>query len=147
MTATISADVQLETTECCSCGVVFALPKWMLNKRREDKGSFYCPNGHSLSYTKSRVEKLQEELEQTQRALSTAKCETMQERRLREDAEQKHARLQKRVKNGVCPCCKRTFANLARHMATKHNASNEKAQPRESSRVGCGGLMDDGVTK
>jgi hypothetical protein len=24
------------------------------------------------------------------------------------------------VANGVCPCCNRTFQNLARHMAGKH---------------------------
>ena len=25
-----------------------------------------------------------------------------------------------RIKNGVCPCCKRHFTNLERHMHTKH---------------------------
>ena len=25
-----------------------------------------------------------------------------------------------RVEHGVCPCCKRSFSALARHMATKH---------------------------
>lgn len=25
-----------------------------------------------------------------------------------------------RVKNGVCPCCNRSFQNLKRHMNTKH---------------------------
>jgi len=30
------------------------------------------------------------------------------------------ARLQKRVANGVCPCCTRSFANLRRHMETTH---------------------------
>lgn len=29
-------------------------------------------------------------------------------------------RLKNRVANGVCPCCNRTFANLQRHMSTKH---------------------------
>lgn len=30
------------------------------------------------------------------------------------------ARLKKRVKNGVCPCCTRSFTNLRRHISTKH---------------------------
>lgn len=30
------------------------------------------------------------------------------------------ARLRKRIKNGVCPCCHRTVSQLARHMKTKH---------------------------
>jgi hypothetical protein len=32
----------------------------------------------------------------------------------------KLARLRKRAKHGVCPCCKRTFQQLARHMKQKH---------------------------
>ena len=29
-------------------------------------------------------------------------------------------RVKRRVGNGVCPCCNRTFKNLADHMTTKH---------------------------
>jgi hypothetical protein len=29
-------------------------------------------------------------------------------------------RIKRRVANGVCPCCKRTFQDLARHMAGQH---------------------------
>lgn len=29
-------------------------------------------------------------------------------------------RLATRANHGVCPCCKRTFSQLARHMKTKH---------------------------
>jgi DNA repair exonuclease SbcCD ATPase subunit len=29
-------------------------------------------------------------------------------------------RIKNRASNGVCPCCNRTFQNLARHMHTKH---------------------------
>lgn len=29
-------------------------------------------------------------------------------------------KLRKRAANGVCPCCNRTFVQLARHMATQH---------------------------
>lgn len=28
--------------------------------------------------------------------------------------------IKKRVGNGVCPCCNRTFENLSRHMSCKH---------------------------
>jgi hypothetical protein len=30
------------------------------------------------------------------------------------------ARLKKRIKAGVCPCCNRTVSQMARHMKTKH---------------------------
>ncbi|WP_159103999.1 hypothetical protein [Rhodopseudomonas sp. B29] len=29
-------------------------------------------------------------------------------------------KIKNRVGHGVCPCCNRTFANLARHMAGEH---------------------------
>ncbi len=29
-------------------------------------------------------------------------------------------KLKNRIKHGVCPCCKRTFQNIAKHIATKH---------------------------
>jgi S-adenosylhomocysteine hydrolase len=35
-------------------------------------------------------------------------------------AEAKHAKLQKRVGYGVCPCCHRTFRQLQEHMKRKH---------------------------
>lgn len=31
-----------------------------------------------------------------------------------------NGRLRKRASAGVCPCCNRTFSQLARHMQTKH---------------------------
>lgn len=35
-------------------------------------------------------------------------------------ARKRIAALKARVSHGVCPCCNRTFGDLARHMATKH---------------------------
>ena len=35
-------------------------------------------------------------------------------------AEKSQARLMKRASSGVCPCCTRTFSNVARHMKSKH---------------------------
>jgi hypothetical protein len=32
----------------------------------------------------------------------------------------KHTQLKKRVANGVCPCCHRSFVALRRHIETKH---------------------------
>ena len=36
-------------------------------------------------------------------------------------------RIARRVKAGVCPCCNRTFTNLARHMTTNHPAMATEA--------------------
>lgn len=42
------------------------------------------------------------------------------ERDQRQAAENERDRLKLRSKNGCCPCCKRNFQNLQRHMRTKH---------------------------
>lgn len=48
---------------CCVCGVVFGLPEDMQRQRRNDHGSFSCPNGHRQHYTaQNEAEKLRDEL-------------------------------------------------------------------------------------
>jgi hypothetical protein len=43
-------------------------------------------------------------------------------------------RLKNRAAAGVCPCCNRTFAQLARHMATKHKGfTAEEVVPTEAT--------------
>lgn len=106
--------------ECGACGVSFAVPIHFYNERYNKGGDWYCPNGHCRHFCESEVVKLRAQLDAKQRELTASKCETMRERQLREFAEKQKARMSKRVQNGVCPCCNRTFQNLARHMATKH---------------------------
>lgn len=115
--------------ECPRCGVRFAMPANLIASLRETKATFYCPNGHGQSYRGSETERLKRELEaaklRVQRAEETAMT------RLRErDAAELQVRLtrgklrahKQRAANGVCPCCKRSFVQLARHMRTKHPA-------------------------
>lgn len=91
--------------------------------------AFYCTHGHAQHFTegKSEVQKLQEQLDaerrQRQRAeqrVAEARDEAEHERR-RANGYKGHAtRMTKRAKAGVCPCCNRTFKQLAAHMANKH---------------------------
>jgi len=123
----IPKEITLEVEECCSCGVSFALPAFLQSQRREDGGRFYCPNGHSMVYGKGEVGRLREKFdEQTRVATAMAERARLAES-ARAEAEARAAkaaaelkRHQKRTKAGVCPCCHRSFAALARHMATKH---------------------------
>lgn len=125
---TYAGYTQLECLTCPNCGVLHAIPEHMANYARFAGGSAYCPNGHSYSWSCSKkIEKLEAEVERRRNA-------TAAERAYREQAEAS-ARAQKaaatrarrerdkdrrRVANGVCPCCGRTFKQLARHMKTKH---------------------------
>ena len=110
----IQRSVVFEDCECINCGVVFAFTKYFYDERRKDHRNFFCPNGHQQHYTsESDAEKnarlLREEQQRHQRTLSRAN-----------EAEAEAARLKKRINNGTCPCCKRTFKQLSAHMKSKH---------------------------
>lgn len=137
MGSVVAFNLNLETFgPCCDCGIQWAAPQAYVQKRRADGAFFYCPNGHKQHYTETEVMRLEKALarekqlrewaEQNERAaregVATArKAEAIARGKLRAQSE--------RVKNGVCPCCKRHFTNLERHMHTKHpefgNAENK----------------------
>lgn len=107
-------DHWLETEACCNCGMLFAMPvNFKYQCRRDNTRWFYCPNGHKQHYTQSVEDRLRKKLERTEDELH-------QEREQAAKLSRSYSRVRKRIRNGVCPCCNRTFENLARHMATKH---------------------------
>lgn len=120
MSYTIDERVILETVNCCACGTTFAMQQTLKKARMDNGGVFWCPNGHEQIYTKPRCEKLKDELAEKQRELTAARCEALNEKQKREATEAEMTRHKKRMKNGVCPCCQRSFINLKRHIATKH---------------------------
>lgn len=119
-TVTVAHQVTLFTHECISCGVVFAVTNEFDNRRRQDKNNFFCPNGHHQAYVKSDADRLREQLQAEQKKLANAQFELIAAKEKSQAAEKAKARLEKRIKNGVCPCCHRHFVQLTRHMKTKH---------------------------
>lgn len=122
---------------CChsSCGISFAVPKQWDDEKRKDYTNFYCPNGHGQSYKKggSAEDNLRRENERL--VQNTAYLEDkIREKDQKIKREKKNAmaykghatRIKNRVAAGVCPCCNRTFANLASHMKTKHKDYKEQ---------------------
>lgn len=117
--------VDLFISDCANCGVIFGIPATLEERRREDHRSFYCPNGHTMYFSgpTPTEKRLKEEKERAARLRTQMLAERDQARAaLQEAAEAKasEVRLRWRVGNGVCPCCGRTFAPLARHVADKH---------------------------
>ena len=118
----------LEIIECPNCHVRHAIPADMATRGRATGGGAHCPNGHWYSWSGK------SELDATKRALDAAKRDADWQRSQRQVAEREAQRVrhqlratkgvvtrtQRRVKHGVCPCCNRTFAQLAAHMAQKH---------------------------
>jgi Zn ribbon nucleic-acid-binding protein len=124
----ITMQTTLELITCVRCGVAFAAPSDMLDRRRQDHESFYCPNGHNLSFPQqSDAEKAQAEAEkykklyqQEQRYSADAISERNAAQRSLKATKAAHTRTKNRIANGVCPCCNRTFANLSEHMHMQH---------------------------
>jgi len=125
---------------CAACGIVFGIsPSYEAILRRSGK-DFYCPNGHSLSFGESEADKLRRErdrLKQQASRLLDAASEQREianlERRRAAAARGQVTKLKKRAAAGVCPCCNRTFSDLARHMAGQH--PEFISQPDEASHV------------
>lgn len=86
------------------------------------------PNGHKQYFSgKTEADKERERADGLQRQLEAAEARSKRQRELREAAERQAAaargqvtKIKKRVGNGVCPCCNRTFSDLQRHMHTQH---------------------------
>lgn len=114
----------LEELTCGSCGVVHAIPQGMYENCKREGGFWYCPNGHQRGWRegaeKTKILQLEAELRSEQRRREAALVRANDATAKAVKAERALSRHKTRAKNGVCPCCKRTFQQLARHMANKH---------------------------
>jgi hypothetical protein len=124
--ATIQSNSTLRVEECGVCGILFAAPASLLQMRSQDGLTFFCPNGHGIGYVSTNADlKRKLNLAKDQNAALTARIDqdTAQMRSLKGSATRARNRLaavQERAAAGVCPCCNRTFKQLAQHMASKH---------------------------
>ncbi len=121
------ASVMMVTVTCYKCGIPFSFPQHFDTRRREDKQSFWCPNGHSQAFVESEADRLRNELAKKERELEFqreqrgyADKRADREERRRIALKGQLTKVKKRIQNGVCPCCKRTFQNLLRHMHSQH---------------------------
>jgi len=115
---------QLYVESCCNCGVAFGLDTEHRKQLVGNHEWFYCPNGHRQHYTgesdADRAARLSRDLATARDREATLRAENEKRYRLQRAAEGKTRALKKRVAAGVCPCCTRTFQNLARHMKSQH---------------------------
>lgn len=116
--------VTLEKDSCGKCGGVYALNKTFLDHARLNRGGYSCPYCKTeWSWSESESDRLRKQLETRERELREAKCEALRKQQLLETEQQAREKAEKklrRVSNGVCPDCKRSFTDLRRHIATKH---------------------------
>jgi hypothetical protein len=100
----------------CWCGLPHAIPESLYAQAENHGRSIYCPLGHQWIVKDTFEQKLRRE---QQRHEATRDLLAQEERS--HAATRGHlTRTKKRVGAGVCPCCHRTFRQLARHMEAKH---------------------------
>lgn len=90
--------------------------------KRSSKISFFCPYGHEAVFKEGDTEAdiLRRERDKLKQAHARLEDEKREAEARAEKAERASARLKKRAAVGTCPCCTRTFTNMARHMQIKH---------------------------
>jgi len=139
-TFTRSVNETFHVVSCYTCGVNFGINGEVYTRAVENKeGSVYCPVcSKGMHWTgKTEVENVRERM---QRKIDTTKRHN---RYLEEkvDRTEKSLRatkgvvtkIKKRVGNGICPCCNRSFKNLHRHMESKHPGFKETIHGIETS--------------
>lgn len=133
MITTYTAEGAFITTSCCVCGIQFGLPKDYESERRRDGKGFHCPNKHSLCFDPqgSEEKKLECQLAGERARHDQTKANLVDTKRSLIAEKGHRTRLKKRVANGVCPCCNRSFQNLSRHMTTKHPGYSKKIKAGE----------------
>lgn len=124
-----------KTISCYRCKIEFAVPDYWYSTRIQDHNSFWCPNGHQQHFFEGESDetKLRRERDVLKQKLAEKDDTIAFERKGAEAARRKLKRVERRANAGVCQCCNRTFANVARHMASKHP---ELAKPRLAEKVG-----------
>jgi hypothetical protein len=119
--------ISLVEIQCCVCAVYFGIERGQYDTLKGHGTSFHCPNGHKQSFTDSELTKARRERDRLAQRLAERDDELR-----KKDVQLKSARtqfknakgaiitMQTRAKHGVCPCCHRTFKQLAAHMQSKH---------------------------
>ena len=117
------------TVECCQCKTSFGLSDETYRVLQRSEQPFWCPHGHKQVFRAgpSEADKLRSERDRLKQDAARLNDWLREQRQRAGQAERSAAaykgvatRTRNRVKNGVCPCCNRTFSNLAAHMAGKH---------------------------
>ena len=101
------AYVEMFQQACDHCTRPFGFMEFFRERMLELGGTIYCPYCRSPhSYNESELDAEKRRHRETLARLNEAQLKT--------------SMLEKRIGVGSCPCCKRNFKQLARHMKSKH---------------------------
>lgn len=111
---------------CYTCKTKMYVPDALEEAAKCNRGSdgiqFYCAYGHGQHFIigESKETKLRRERDQLKQEAARLEEEASLALVRAEKAERATTRLKKRSSAGTCPCCARTFSNMAEHMKHQH---------------------------
>lgn len=124
---TILVGIELQSSTCIVCGCIFGMTPHFIRGRRENGGTFYCPNGHQLTFGESEMDQLRKRIAEKEKVI------VQKNQRIDQIVEGKReversliatkgvvTRLKNRAGKGQCPCCDTVFENLQSHMKEVH---------------------------
>ena len=130
MSAVHAISVKLTEVNCGACGGVYAINERKHEWCRENGESWNCPYcqiGWGFNHSGSELTKARRALEEERKRKESALARANEAERAKAEAlkqlkgtKTKLHNVKDRISKGVCPCCTRSFQNLARHMKTKH---------------------------
>jgi len=117
------------------CGLTWGMPETFLAARRLDGKEWLCPNGHSWHWTpgKTEAQKLREQLDSERARSGRIAAERDQVKASLRTTKGVITKMKKRTAAGVCPCCNRTFKQLAAHISSQHPQYLETADAPDAS--------------
>ena len=133
---TITVTTKLDTINCGECGGIYAIQERFRAQCYQEGKSWNCPycrtgwgysNNNENAKLKRQLEaaevekkRLAQEVEYQVKRKREAAAEARYFRSSRDGLKGVLSKMKKRVGRGVCPCCNRHFADLQRHMESKH---------------------------
>lgn len=124
LTVAYSGQLSIET---CWCGMVHGVPVELVQHQRRqfDDGlkprDIYCPLGHAwVPAGKTGLARERDARRRAEASLTAMRDQLYAERKAHASTKGKLTKTRKRAQAGVCPCCKRSFVQLARHVRSQH---------------------------
>ena len=128
MTKTLKLTVTFTEVACGECGGIYALAARYYEQQRVNGGFWNCPYCRcrwGFSKKASELELAKADAKWQSSMLANERARHDQTRASLVGHKAAKTRLKNRIARGICPCCKRHFTNLQRHMDCKHPEFNE----------------------
>ena len=136
--AGLADPLKFEFMICIECGIEFAAPALLIRTQHETGGFHSCPNGHRQGWNKDECElaRMRRERDRLKQNAARLEQEIVDANARAVAAEKRALNTKRRAVAALCPCCNRSFANVARHMKSKHpNVTPLALQLREAVTV------------